>query len=85
MTINHYLNFPGNTEDAFNFYKSVSGGGFSLLQRFKNMPDGDNITSAFTPAAGTKLPVYSKNFQVPVPLKWNCRICFGVLIMDRCR
>ena len=32
--INPYLNFPGTTEEAFNFYKSVFGGEFSALQRF---------------------------------------------------
>ncbi len=35
---NIYLNFPGNAEDALNFYKSVFGGEFSALIRFKDMP-----------------------------------------------
>ncbi len=39
--LNTYLNFPGNTEEAFNFYKSVFGGDFSSLVRFKDMPMGD--------------------------------------------
>lgn len=43
MTINPYLNFNGNTEDAFNFYKSVFGGEFAILQRFKDVPDGDKM------------------------------------------
>lgn len=38
MTINPYLNFNGNTEEAFNFYKSVFGGEFAALQRFGEMP-----------------------------------------------
>ena len=38
-TINAYLNFRGNTEEAFNFYKSVFGGEFTVLQRFKDVPD----------------------------------------------
>lgn len=29
-TINPYLNFDGNTEEAFNFYKSVFGGNLWL-------------------------------------------------------
>jgi len=41
MTINPYLNFPGNTEEAFNFYKSVFGGEFAMVQRFGNMPGPD--------------------------------------------
>lgn len=36
--INPYLNFKGNTEEAFNFYKSVFGGEFAVLQRFGEMP-----------------------------------------------
>jgi PhnB protein len=35
---NPYLNFEGNTEQAFNFYKSVFGGKFSSIVRFKDMP-----------------------------------------------
>ena len=42
-TINPYLNFPGNTEEAFNFYKSVFGGEFISLQRFKDTPDADKL------------------------------------------
>ena len=35
-----YLNFPGNTEEAFNFYKSIFGGEFSGkgMQRFSEVP-----------------------------------------------
>jgi PhnB protein len=39
---NIYLNFPGNTEEAFNFYKSVLGGEFLAILRFKDAP-GDHI------------------------------------------
>ncbi len=38
-TLNSYLNFLGNTEEVFNFYKSVFGGEFSQLQRFSDVPD----------------------------------------------
>lgn len=39
MTIfNPYLNFAGNTEEAFAFYKSVFGGEFSSVFRFKDLP-----------------------------------------------
>lgn len=42
--INPYLNFPGNTEEAFNFYKSAFGGEFMSVVRFKDMPmEGVNI------------------------------------------
>lgn len=42
-TINPYLNFLGNTEEAFNFYKSVFGGEFAMLQRFKDSPESDKV------------------------------------------
>jgi len=40
---NPYLNFPGTTEEAFNFYKSVLGGEFITVQRFKDIPDSSQI------------------------------------------
>ena len=45
-TLNPYLNFKGNTEEAFNFYKSVFGGEFTGLQRFKDTPEGDKLSPA---------------------------------------
>lgn len=41
--INSYLNFKGNTEEAFNFYKAAFGGEFSVLQRFSDTPHADNM------------------------------------------
>jgi PhnB protein len=35
-SINPYLNFENKTEEAFNFYKSVFGGEFQTLMRFKD-------------------------------------------------
>lgn len=37
-TVNVYLNFNGNCEEAFNFYKSVFGGEFQYVGRYKDMP-----------------------------------------------
>jgi len=36
-TINPYINFNGNAEDAFTFYKSIFGGEFGNITRFKDM------------------------------------------------
>lgn len=36
-TINPHYNFNGNAEEAFNFYKSVFGGSFTKLVRFKEL------------------------------------------------
>jgi len=40
-SINPYLTFKGNCEEAFNFYKSVFGGKFTYVGRFKEMPAED--------------------------------------------
>jgi len=37
VTINPYINFNGNAEEAFNFYKSVFGGEFGKIVRFKDL------------------------------------------------
>ncbi len=36
-SINPHINFNGNAEEAFNFYKSVLGGEFSKIIRFKDI------------------------------------------------
>ncbi len=36
-TINPHINFNGNAEEAFNFYKSVFGGEFETIKRFKEL------------------------------------------------
>jgi PhnB protein len=45
-TINPYLNYRGNAEEAFKFYKSVFGGEFSSVQRFKDTPEADKVSAA---------------------------------------
>ena len=35
--INPHINFNGNAEEAFTFYKSVFGGEFAMIVRFKDM------------------------------------------------
>ena len=35
--INPHMNFNGNAEEAFNFYKSVFGGEFTKIMRFKDL------------------------------------------------
>lgn len=38
-TINPHINFNGNAEEAFTFYKSVFGGEFTKIMRFKDFPN----------------------------------------------
>lgn len=40
-TVNAYLIFNGKCEEAFNFYKSVFGGEFPYMGRYKDMPPTD--------------------------------------------
>ena len=40
-TINPWINFNGNAEEAFMFYKSVFGGEFTKIVRFRDMASGD--------------------------------------------
>ncbi len=42
-TANVYLNFDGNCEEAFNFYKSVIGTEFTYLGRFKDVPPQEGM------------------------------------------
>ncbi len=44
--LNPYLNFNGNAEQAFNFYKSVFGGEFSSFMRMGDVPDSPYELSA---------------------------------------
>jgi PhnB protein len=45
--VSTYLNFPRNTEEVFNFYKSIFGGEFSGggTARFKDIPAADGMPS----------------------------------------
>lgn len=42
-SLNPYLNFNGNTEEAFNHYKSVFGGEFAMLMRFGETPGCEDM------------------------------------------
>jgi PhnB protein len=39
--INPHINFNGNAEEAFNFYKSVFGGEFERIVRFKDISNAE--------------------------------------------
>jgi PhnB protein len=39
--INPHINFNGNAEEAFNFYKSVFGGNFAKIMRFKDLANAE--------------------------------------------
>jgi PhnB protein len=53
-TVNIYLNFDGNCEEAFNFYKSAFGKEFSYIGRYKDMPPMEGA-KAMTEEQGNKI------------------------------
>ena len=58
MQLNHYINFQGQTEAAFNFYKSVFGGEFSFIKRYSELAD-------------TNIPDLEKNYILHISLPIN--------------
>ncbi len=66
-TTNTYLNFNGNCEAAFNFYKSVFGGEFSYIGRFGEMPKSGEY----------KVPEADKNKIMHVGLPIGTSILMG--------
>jgi len=62
-SINPYLNFNGNCEEAFNFYKSVFGGEFMDFQRYKDTPsDGEMSAEEGEYIMHVALPIGGDNF-----------------------
>ena len=60
-TINTYLNFNGNAEEAFLFYQSALGGEL-FIQRMKDTPDGDKLpVEEQTRAMHVALPIGNGN------------------------
>lgn len=45
-TINSYLNFNGNAEEAFNMYQRVVGGEIKMIMRYKDTPEKDKVAPA---------------------------------------
>ncbi len=59
-TVNPYITFLGNCEEAFNYYKTVFGGEFSIINRFSEMP----------PQEGMELPkeALNKIMHITLPI-----------------
>jgi PhnB protein len=41
ITINPWINFNGNAEEAFTFYRSVLGGEFANIVRFRDIASAE--------------------------------------------
>ena len=57
--INPYIHFNGNAEEAFTFYKSVFGGDFAMVMRFKdlNIPESPATESEANKIMHIALPI----------------------------
>ena len=44
MTLDTYLHFNGNCREAFEFYRDVFGGEFTVIETFANGPDDFEVT-----------------------------------------
>lgn len=54
-TVNVYLTFDGNCEEAFTFYQSVFGGEIPYMGRFKDMPQDDEGAKSMSEVDGNKI------------------------------
>ena len=64
---NTYLNFNGNCEEAFDFYRSVFGGDFNYIGRFGGMPESEDY----------KVPEADKNKIMHVSLPIGSSVLMG--------
>lgn len=46
MTVHPYLNFDGQAEEAFNFYRSVFGGEFTANMKMTDAPESEGLPEA---------------------------------------
>lgn len=71
QSVNIYLNFDGNTEEAFTFYKSVFGGEFmGGIMRFSDFPPMDGMDDM------PPLPEEEKDLvgHVSLPITEHCTL-----------
>jgi len=54
-SVNIYLTFDGNCEEAFEFYKSVFGGEFPYVGRYKDMPPSEEGGKPVSDKEGNKI------------------------------
>jgi PhnB protein len=74
--LNPYINYQGNTEEAFNFYKSVFGGDFSSIVRFNDMPVDANSMPGGKPLAPDEA---TKIMHIALPVGGNVMMATDML------
>ena len=72
-SINPYIHFNGNAEEAFTFYQSIFGGEFSKIIRYKDLsspeypvpePDGDKLMHIALPIGQNNLLLGSDVLEI---------------------
>ncbi len=75
--VSPYLNFPGNTEEAFEFYRSVFGGDYMGVVRYGDFPDNamgvpedklNKIANIALPLCGDSVLMGTDTFETRKPL-----------------
>ena len=80
--INPHINFNGNAEDAFTFYKSVFGGEFAKIIRFKDLASPEfkvakkeemknSLLFDFTVDKAAQTVNINREFDAPLSLVWD--------------
>ena len=74
-----YLNFPNNTEEVFNFYKTIFGGEFTGngIMRFGDMPPMEGMPP--TPDALKNLVVH---VELSITAQVQCSRCLGQICLQ---
>lgn len=78
--VNVYISFNGNCEEAFNHYKSVFGGEFSYLGRFRDIPSPEGITEdELDKIMHITLPISNETvlFGSDIPSSYAEKMVFG--------
>ena len=70
IRVDPYLNFNGNTEEVFAFYKSVFGGNYTTVMRFGDMPGSE------------KMPLADKNKILHIALPIGGNVLMGTDALD---
>lgn len=93
-TLNPYLNFNGNAEEAFNYYRSVFGNEFNNFQRFSDIPGGKPEGEDGRRILHVSLPVGNDSFLLgsdcpsnypPVKFGDNCWISINAETAERAK
>lgn len=74
--LNMYLNFDGNTQEAFDFYRSVFGGDYAVVMRFSDMPPSEGVEILAN--------IADKIMHIALPISDNCVLMGSDRVAEFC-